>query len=504
MLKRLKFTAKSTLIYSIGSIGIKFIGLILLPLYTDKLTTDQYGMWSLLEVTGQLFLMIVGIRMSTAMLRFYASEKEKKTRSKIVFTAFFTTFFCIALFNLVAQPFTEKFSELFFDTPEFKRYFFLMILWISTETFNLLALDLLRVKEKPALYTIVTLVKFTAVLLFIIYFIAVRGLGIEGIILGQLLGSGLLLLMTTPFVIREMRWELDKKLLFEMVKYGLPLVISGIATYVLTVGDRYLIKYFLDYHDVGVYSLSYKISNFIKIVFVQAFQLGFLPIAFNLFNQPGSKRFFSKIFTYYAFIIFWGGMALSIFAKEIVYTFSSSADYYDAAVFIPYLTLAIAFFGIQSFFLIGIHYSKKTHFIAIITSIVLVVNIALNILLIPRLGLYGAAITYIFSGVIMSVIYYYQSQKYYTVNYELKKVFIILFLAIGLFVVSTFFNESALLIRLLVKVSIIVLFPFILYLLNFYEPVEIERIIMIWRRWRNPKNWYKNLKDIFSSEAIDM
>ena len=76
MLSRLKFTARSTLIYSLGSISIKLIGLILLPIYTDQLTTNQFGMWSLLEVTSQILVITFGLRLSTAMIRFYSDEGE--------------------------------------------------------------------------------------------------------------------------------------------------------------------------------------------------------------------------------------------------------------------------------------------------------------------------------------------------------------------------------------------------------------------------------------------
>lgn len=486
-----------------GSIGIKFIGLILLPVYTDKLTPDQYGMWSLLEISSQLLLMAVGLRLSTAMLRFYSSEKESKGRSGIIFTAFLATLLSVVVFNLLSQPFVARFSSLFFDTVDFQNYFVLLFIWISFETFNLLVLDLIRVKEKPGLYITVTLTKFTLVLLITIYLVKFRDMGIEGIILGQLGGSILLLLITMPFVVREMRWHIDFKVFRAMLNYGVPLIFSGIASFVLAMGDRYLIKIFLDYHEVGVYSISYKISNVIKIVFVQAFQLGFLPIAFNLYNKPDAKRFFIKIFTYYVFVIFWSGLALSVFSKEIIYNFTSGEAYYEAYKYIPFLTLAICFYGIQSFFLIGIHYAKKTKVIALITIGVLVANIGLNVLVIPRYGLYGSSVTYILSGLLMAIINYYQSQRYYPLNYEMKKTITIILLSVGLYLVSLLLNDSVIWLRLTIKTVLIMLFPFLLYLLKFYEAVEVEKITGLWRKWRNPKYWYRNLKEIAVKQAID-
>jgi O-antigen/teichoic acid export membrane protein len=504
LFSRLKFTAKSTAIYSLGNIGIKFIGLILLPLYTDRLTTEEYGMWSLLEVTSQLLVMAFGLRLSAAMLRFFASEKTEEGKSKVVFTAFLASFVSVIIFNLTVQPINGWLSDLFFDSRNFASYFTLLTVWASLEIFNRLVMDLIRIREKPGLYITVTLLKFTGVLLLIIYLIAYRGMGIKGIIIGQLFGSGLLLVFTFPFIFRQIKLKADLAILKEMIRYGFPLIFSGMATFVLAMGDRFLIKIFLDYHEVGVYSLSYKFSNLVKIVFVQSFQLGFLPIAFNMFDKPDAKRFFTKVFTYYVFIVFWAGLALSLFSEEVIYLFSSNEAYYEAYRYIPFLALGICFYGMQSFFLLGIHFSKKTHVIAIITITVLIINIGLNSILIPRIGLMGAAITYILSGLVMAGANYYQSQKYYHIPYEMRKVFIIVLLSVALFSASAFVPDINLVPDLIIKLILIALFPILLILFRFYEPVEVERILGAWRKWRNPAKWRKNIKKLLSDGIDDV
>lgn len=483
--------------------GIKVIGLILLPIYTDKLTPDQYGMWSILEITSQILVITFGFRLSTALLRFYASENDDKGRGRIVFTAFGATILSVIIFNLLTQFLTTDFSRLFFGTAEFALYFRYLVLWTSFEIFNQLILDLIRVKEKPGLFITATISKFTVVLFVIIYLIVNRGMGIEGIILGQLTGSIALILFAVPLLAREMHFRIDLPLFREMFRYGFPLIFSGISTFILAVGDRYLVKYFLDYNEVGIYSLSYKFSNLVKIIFIQAFQRGFLPIAFNMYDKPNAKRFFTKIFTYYVFLIFWSGLALSLFSREIIHIFSSSEAYYEAYRYIPLQTLAIGFFGMQSFFMIGLHYAKRTHIIAFITTGVVAVNIGLNMVLIPAAGLYGAAITYIISGLLMVFLNYFQSQKYYTIRYELGKILTILLLSVSLYLASLFINDMVLWLRIILKLLVIVAFPFLLYLFKFYEPVEVDRIIGVWKKWRNPRNWNKNIRQMMVGQSFN-
>ena len=502
MLSRLKYTARSTLIYSLGSISVKLIGLILLPIYTDQLTTEQYGMWSLLEVTSQILVITFGMRLSTAMIRFYA-EAEGTDRRIIVFTAFWATFLSLFIFNLAIQPFAESFSVLFFDSDRFGGYFNFLVIWTSFEILNRLVLDLIRIRERPGYYITVMIIKFVLFLSLNIYFIVGLGMGIKGIILGQMTGSGIVLLLTLPFLVREMKWKVDMQVFSEMFRYGFPLIFSGISTFVLNVGDRYLLKIFMDYHEVGIYSLSYKISNVLKMVLVQAFQLGFLPIAFNMYDRPGAHRFFSKIFTYYVFIMFWSGLSIALFSKEIIVLFSSSATYYEAYRYIPWLVLAVCFFGIQNFFIIGLHYAKKTRRIALITLIVLAFSLGMNGLLIPRIGLYGAAFTAILSGILMSLLNYFQSQEYFPIRYELKKTGIIMAVSIGIVLVSLLFSQWSLLFRIITKVILIMTFPLLLYLFGFYEPVEIERLKGLWKKWRKPRYWYANIIEITKKQSMD-
>jgi len=503
VLSRLKFTARSTLIYSLGSISLKLIGLILLPIYTDQLTTDQFGMWSLLEVSSQILVITFGLRLSTAMIRFYSDAKEAAGRGKIVFTALLASLGSILIFNLGTHPFVRTFSELFFETPQFADYFTFLIIWTSFEILNRLVLDLVRIKERPGYYITLTIIKFVIVLSLNIYFIVYLGMGIKGIILGQLIGSIFIFLFALPFLLREIKWSVDQTLFHEMFKYGFPLIFSGISTFALNAGDRYLLKIFMDYHEVGIYSLSYKISNVLKMVLVQAFQLGFLPIAFNMYKKPDAPRFFSKIFTYYVFILFWSGLVVALYSKELIVLLSSSETYYESYKYIPWLVLSVCFFGMQNFFIIGLHYAKRTRRVALITLIVLGFSMGLNLLLIPWIGLYGAAITSILSGLLMTLLNFFQSQKYYPITYELKKVGIIIAVSILLVLLSLLFGSWHISLRIILKAMLILLFPAALYLVGFYEAVEIERLRGLWKKWKNPRHWYDNLAEISKKQSMD-
>ena len=262
----------------------------------------------------------------------------------------------------------------------------------------------------------------------------------------------------------------------KIFKYSIPLVFSTISMMVLTMGDRYLIKYYLNFSEVGIYSLGFKIASVINLLIVQSFQTGFLPVAYKNYNKPDYNRFFSKTLTYYAFILVFCSLGLSLFSKEIIDFFSKNKEYINAYKIVPYIAMAFIFKGIQYIYSLGLHFVKKTYYNATIIFIMALLNLLLNILFIPWFGIKGAAISTIISWIIMSFLFYKYSTKFYKVNYELRKIYLLVIMASLLYVLSQVTTIENTIFYLGLKMLILVSFPFLLYLFNFYEKVEIQYI----------------------------
>ncbi len=503
MFSRLKHTLKSTIIYSIGNISLKLIGLIMLPIYTDHLVVEEYGKWALLEVTSQVLVILIGVRLSISMIRHFSAEDNPEKKRVILFTSLILSLISIGIFNALLHPVAGNISNLYFDSSGFSRYFHLLIIWSSLEVLNRLTLDFIRIIQKPVLFILATIVRFITVLSLIIYFVAVRGMGIEGILLGQLLGSVLLFVFTIPYLIRRMKVSLDFVVIRQLVRYGFPLIFSSLSLFLLTMGDRYLIKVLLEYERLGIYAMSYKVSSVIKLTLIQAFQLGFIPIVFNMFDKMDIRRFVSKVFTYYSFILIFASLALSVFSKEIIYTFARDPKYYESFIYIPFMLLAFCFQGQQYVFTIGLHYVKKIHFLVWITLISALLNLGLNWFLLPRMGLYGSVIAVNVSSLLMAWLTYSTARRFYAIPYEIKKVMLLFVAGISLFFLTSLIPDFHIAIRIGLKLLIIALFPFILYFFKFYESVELQRISQIWNTWRNPAKWKKNVKRLMDEGLGD-
>ncbi len=494
MLNKLKHTFKHTFIYSIGNVSLKLIGIVLLPLYTTHLDSAEYGAYAILEVTSMIIVSVLSFRLSTAMMRWWAGTKDNHDRKSIVFTSFISAFTVVLLFNLLAFPFYKDFSSLFFGTEIYNEYFLILFLSVSFEILNFFPMELLRIKEKSALFITITISKTLAILFINILLVAYYQLGIKGILIGHMTGNILVFVITFPFLKKNIVVNYNFTEFRGMFKYGFPLVFTTIAMMLMNLGDRYILKYLIGYSEVGLYTIGYKIAGVINLFILQSFKMGFLPVAYKQYSDDSqSKRFFAKVLTYFVLILVVAGLGLSLFSKEIVEFFSKREEYWAAYRVIPLLSLAFVLQGIQYVFSLGLHYVKKTKYNAFIVLSIAILNIGLNFLLIPRYKIMGAAVTTVISWIFMIILFYYFSQREYHVDYEILKIIKIISLGIVLFVISTFFNDVSILARIALKVLIIVSFPLILYLTGFYEKIEIERLTQAWQKWNNPLKWKQNI-----------
>ena len=169
-------------------------------------------------------------------------------------------------------------------------------------------------------------------------------------------------------------------------------------------------------------------------------------------------------------------------------------DYWQSFPVVPIIAFSIIFGALRHTSTTGLLINNKTRIISVVTVLISLLNLGLNLGLIPLFNVMGAALaTLLTQAAYFSIILYY-SQKHYHIPYELKKVCQMIILGAILTGIAFLFNNVSIIPRLLIKLLLIGSFPFLLYFLNFYEKVELERISGAYQKWKNPKNWRRNPK----------
>ncbi len=400
------------------------------------------------------------------------------------------------IFNLLGQNLATPISSLFFKPSQFTIYFKLCFYIIFLRIINNLFLSVLRAKEKSVFYATANIIKIAIILGFNIYFVAFAKIGVKGILYSYLIGDGILFLILFPNMISEMIPKFDSKILRSALSFGFPLIFASLAGMLLNMGDRYILKLLVDYKEVGLYNLGYRIAGVLNVFLMRSFTLSLLPIAYKMYGKEGDKRYYSKMQTYFVFVLFWAGLGLALFGKEIIKVLALNPDYWSAYQVVPYIIFAYIFGGARSVVSLGLYLKRKTNFIAYNTIGAAVLNIGLNFLLIPKYKMMGAAVATIISFVTLYFVTYFVANRFYKIPFENMKLVKMLILAIVLFFLSTLTTNLNILPRILIKVAMLISYPLILYPMNFYEPIEIIRLKGAFRKWSNIRNFAENVKKI--------
>ena len=501
MLQKLKHTVKHSLIYSLGNLSVKIIGLILLPLYTDYFQTDELGKLYLLSITAQLLVPIFILGLNNALMRWWVDAKSEKEKKIIISSVLFVLITISIILNLILQPFSKDFSILLFKTASYTDVFTILFISISFEILNIFLLSLIRVTEKSFFYIIISSVKFAVILTLTILLIVKYDWGIKGVFFSQMIGHILIILIAIPYIIKNITFKIDFLVIKKMLSYSIPLLFTAISGIILTFGDRYILKFIMGDSAVAIYSLAFSVAGLVNFFIFRSFQMGFLPIAYKIYNKPNAKRFFSKVTLYLTAVLSITVLGLSLFSKEMLMLFSpTNSEYWSAYLYVPLIGLLTILNGIKYMFGIKFHLVKKTKIIALSISLGAVLNIILNIIFIPIFQIYGVIISSIISVIVVSIIYYFFSQKYYPINYSFNKIIKLFLVGIVLFLISLLTNNINIILAIFIKTVLLALFPIVLYFLKFYEEIELLRVKQAFHKWKNPNKWKENLNKLGKKE----
>jgi O-antigen/teichoic acid export membrane protein len=272
-----------------------------------------------------------------------------------------------------------------------------------------------------------------------------------------------------------------------MVKFGFPLIFSGLSSQILNLGDRYVLGILTNLSIVGVYTLGYKFANLIETLFVRSFYTAYEPIAWKKLAEANARRFYAKVLTYFVFIVFWISLFISIYAKGIIHKFALNEDYWAAYQIVAIVVFAISLRGMFIIVRMVFQFAQKTKYDALIDGSAAILNIGLNFLLIPYLSIIGAALATFIAFAYMLLIGFILANRLYPIKYEWLKIIKLAAVTVTIYVLCMLFDPFSTFFRIFFKFLLFLSYPLILYFFNFYDAVEIQRIKGAYRKWVNWK-----------------
>ncbi len=472
MLNTLKDIVKHSFIYGLGSLLSKFLGVILLPIYTRFLTPADYGILSLLVITGSITGIIVKLGLNSALFReiiYHESEKAKALSTTLYFLILESAiFFGILVF------FSSSISKLIFRSIEQSELLKFIFITRFLDTFRIIAMTKLRIGNRSKAYATLSVINFLIGVLLNIYFIVILRRGVEGLVIAGLIGSSFFTIISLFIMWNNLKVSFSPQILKRMLRFGVPLVPVGLSSYLMTSADRYFLQHFSTTTEVGLYSIGYKIGLIMSLI-VQSFQLAWPSKKFEIAKQPNAESNLSKILTYYLFSMGFIGLAISLFSREILFIMTTP-EFYKAYIVVPLIVLSYIFYGMRFITNIALAVQNKMKYVPPIIIGSAGLNLYFNYLLIPRYGMMGAAIATIISYLVLVIVQTVVNLHFWYIPYEYKRLLKIIIIWIGTYGIGFIIELPTIWLNLTFKLVLLLLFPLILYFLHFFEPQEIKAI----------------------------
>jgi O-antigen/teichoic acid export membrane protein len=495
MLKSIKTSFRDTIIYGLGNVAVKLVGFLLIPVFTNQkfFSVDDFGIMGILDISALVLTACMASALPQSLTRWFWDKDYKDNQKGIFFMTFATQLVVSLAFCLLLIPLSDKFSILIFSKTDWSRVIKFVILASGIQAINNIVNTLMRLQSRSLLYTITNLFKLTSVLVLTLYFIISRKMGLEGIYLAQVIGNSFVVIFLLGYTLKNSRVFFDKVIFKSMNTYGFPLFLGNISAVLLNVVDRYSLNSLALLKSVALYTLAFKITSVLKLVIVDSMKLALGPIMFKRLDTPNNKRFYSKVLLYSSFIMMFAIIGISLFSFELTKVMTKSKEFWGAVVIIPILAMSVFFVNLKDFSVYGLHFAKKTRIIGTIVVLSTILSLVFNFIFIPIWGITGAAVATLLSQFIFWIASYYFSQKAFFIPYEIMKITIMFFCGAALSFSSLLINGMDLIPRMFIKTACLISFPFILYLFNFYEPIELQAIKGFINKWSKIKNFKMNL-----------
>lgn len=431
MWQQLKEIGKNSAIYGLGNIANSALSFLLVPFYTHHLSTAEFGAYSLLITVFGLLALVVDAGLTNSVGRYYFDQppeadagERKLQRTHLISTALFLSGgIALVVAGLTAVGAEAGARALFpgdgrANVEEHAACLRILALTLLFRGLATAPQVFLRVTEQAVVYSVLTSAQLGVFLLLNIVLLTSTELGVAGVFYSLLFSTALYAGALIWAIRRDLHWCVDRALGRELLRFGLPFLPVLLNMWIIDLSDRYLLGLYLSTSTVGIYSLGYKFGQAMQLV-VTAFTMGWVPVRFKILNLGEPQAIYGRVATFYL-----GGagmvwLVLTVYAPEIVRV-AATSPYQGAAQFIGPVALAYLINGLFVIAVTGLGVAKNASNIPFVSLGAVVLNIGLNVLLIPRIGAIAAAYSTIASYAFLTAGSLHYSQRVYPIAFEYR------------------------------------------------------------------------------------
>jgi len=408
----------------IGLMGITQIlvmlsTIILLPILTKNYSVSDYGIWVQVYVTLNLIPAIITLGLSFSMIRFLVSKKDKEEIQEGFYSITFMVLITGIITSILFFLFSGTIAEVLFNNNIMAAQILSLIIFLTA--LNSIYYNYFRTFQMMKIYSIFLVLQAYLTVLFVYYF-AISGYSIAIAVMGILITQSITFCIALILIIRFIGFKIPKmKNIKVYLSLGLPTVFSTLSYWIVESSDRYIIGILLGTIFVGYYSPSYTLGNLI-LMLIFPFSVLLLPLLSKNYDENDMDNV--RLFMKYSLKFFLGiaiptAIGLSLLSKPIIQILSTPEIAANGYLVTPFVAISAILYGIYSIIINIIILKKKTMIIGFIWLFAAILNIIMNLALIPYYGILGSAIATLASYILSFILAIFYSSKHFKIDFDL-------------------------------------------------------------------------------------
>lgn len=416
-----KFT-RDILWFTVAQLFVSVIlGIITLPALTKTYPPDIYGIWIQVSVTVILISPLLSLQLNLAVVRYLAGQEDKTKRRQALGAMLSAIIVTGCIVSLAGFFLKEQLSILLFASPEYVNFVMMTIVWTFFNSLLNFFIAYLRVRGKIKEISISS-VAITVAQMISIVFLARAGAGLELIIIFMIALQIIFSVGYFAWIVRDIGLPVPNILgLKTYLAFSVPQMPVIILLWIISLSDRYFITHFLGLSENGIYSSSNTLANLTSLFYMPVSFVLF-PLISRLWAQKrleDVKSYFEYSIKFFLTLAIPGAIGIAFLSQPLLRILTTS-EFLVGRELVLLLAFGAIFLGLFQIGMNLILLSKNSKLLPLFTAAASVASVVINLLLIPRIGIIGAAISNCSSYFVLAAIITIWARKIINLKFNFK------------------------------------------------------------------------------------
>lgn len=433
----LRSLVKDSGFYAIASLTAPLVTLLLSPFLARTLSHMDYGALAVLNTIVTLVTGVSALGLAPAFMRVYAYDC-KTAREQMDTLSTLTLLLLIILLPITATGviMAPWLSAVLLGSTRYSGAIQVGAVLVLTQNLTIPGLSWLRVERRPALFSTISMMNLLVNAVMTLVLVGALHMGVAGSLVADGLADLIIIACTFPIIFWRAGFSLRLTIATSMLTFGVPHIMNLISGWVLQLSDRYLLGHLVSLSLAAAYSVAYSLGGVTSAAIITPFSLAWWALVYPLAKREDARYVFKLIFRSYSFVLLFATLGLSLFGSSVL-NLLFPASYHGQSTIIPIIAVSTMFSGLFNVVSVGVSLQRKTWLISLYFLVSALVNIGLNVVLIPVYGTMGAALATLVAYVALALLAYLCNQWIYPVPFEVGLFLAALGIGIALYLAAS-------------------------------------------------------------------